>query len=171
MLRNPFVRSCLALALLGGVAAWNFKSTADATCTTVCFPAKYVWMKYKNPCLSLNCAYIAASYLDGYSVCHPAGVGGSCICLFRCASCINWTGKCTGHTSNVARDCLGPTVCIGFFPHCRGCRLCPCSGCACLCIDPDKTFYNVSALSRIVEPSGDPLAWIQWNHGKCIANR
>jgi hypothetical protein len=168
MLKSPLVRSSVVLALLGGVAVWNFKSIADAACSGVCFESPYVWVHYKNPCLGLRGSYIMAAFVDDYSSCHPVGVGGPTICLFGCVSPIAWEAKCPTARAGIARSNGGPTVCIGFFPPCRATRNCPCTGCTCLCINPDKEWYDLSSVRCVKAPSGCPLAWIQFNRGLCV---
>ena len=173
MLKSPLVRSSIVLAILGGVAAWNFKSTADAECIGTCFPSKAVWVRYRNTiCWDLNGSYILAAFPCNYSATHPPArvcvPFNSCVCLFQCAISINWEGKCTGHASQPSRECFVPEVCLGFFPPCRGCRLCPCSGCACLCVEPQKIWYNLSQLKALYTPSGCSLGWVKYNHGRCF---
>jgi hypothetical protein len=167
MLKSPLVRSSVVLALLGGVGAWNFRSIADAECLGVCFGSKYVWMNFKSGCGDLKGDYIVAAFTDNYRDCYPAGEGGRCLCLFKDAENIFWLGKSA--SGCVARSSSRIVVCLGFFPPCRGCRLCPCSGCTNLCTANACNFYNLS-IASVNEPSGCPIAWIKYNKGLCVAD-
>ena len=62
MLKGPLVRSSLVVVLLGGVAALNFKSIAEAECYGVCFHSPFVWLKFKNTTMKLCGAYIVAAF-------------------------------------------------------------------------------------------------------------
>jgi hypothetical protein len=166
-LKSPLVRSSVVLALVCGVGVWNFRSTADGSCLGVCFPSKYVWMNFKGH--GIKGDYIVAAFPNNYGNCFPVGEGGSCLCLFQHAVCISWLGKNT--TGQAARTNTRISVCLGFFPPCKGCRLCPCSGCTnfCSCPPPAScTFYNLSNAS-VIDPSGPPSAWVKYNKGLCVA--
>lgn len=168
-LKRPLVRSSAVLALLGGMAAWNFKSTADAECFTTCFSSAYVWLRYRNTCSGLDGSYVVATFPDGFSKCHPAGGGEDpCVCWFKYATAVNWQAKCPICHSTVGIGFGKIPVCVGFFPPCRGARWCPCSGCECLCVAPQKTWYNVSSLEYVYTPSGCVLAWGLYHKGLCL---
>jgi hypothetical protein len=156
VVKSPLIRSLAALALIGGVGFWNYKSTAQASCWSVCFKSNHVWVKYRTPCVSghrLLCgAYNLVSYPDGAHSC--AGK--------RIPTCIFWLGKCPSFSLCVVRGSFRPTVCVAFY--CPVGRCCPCSGC---CLRFCCKFCDLSNAASIALPTTCPVYWIQTCHGLC----
>jgi hypothetical protein len=155
--KSPLIRSLAALALIGGVALWNYASSAHGTCYSKCWHSNHVDVWYRSPCL------------DGVRLCgeyslvsYPAGSAPDCTLH---PLCITWLGLCpVDHVAAVGRErtihCL---TCIAFYPPVGRC--CPCAGCG---VAHCCTFCHLSNAASYCLPTGIPDAWIQTCVGRCV---
>jgi hypothetical protein len=111
--KSSFVRSMAVVAIVGGVGAWNYKSTTLASCYYNCWSSSTIWCTFTSKAQNLCGAFYAVTYEGGQET--PA----------------NWLGACTRDLERPGKILHSPRLCVALYPQCEVCgvRKCCCSGC------------------------------------------